>query len=74
MEACPTKPFHVQKMEKDMFLDFTPLTNNFTMRKKDSTGSAVLISKAHWFNFGEGEDGGRLVAHPGKYWMKKSFS
>ena len=24
-EACPSKPFHIQRMEKEDFLDFTPL-------------------------------------------------
>lgn len=65
--ACPSKPFHIQRMEKEKFLDFTPLTFHFTMRKKDSEGSAVLISKANWLNFGEGEENGTVVSHHGEY-------
>ena len=61
-EACPTKPFHTQTMDREKFLDFTPLTSHFTTRKKDSTGAAILISKAH------------TVPHPGEYWMRKTFS
>ena len=59
-------------MNKVKFLDFTPVTKHFTMRKKDSTGEPVLIiiSEANWLNFGEGEDGDELVSHPGEYWMK----
>ena len=73
-EACPSKPFHIQRMEKEDFLDFTPLTNHFTMRKKDSTGTPVLISNASWFNYGEGEEDGKILSHPGEYWMKSSLS
>ena len=61
-------------MSKETFFDIAPLTQHFTMRKKDSNGSPVLISKANWLNFGEGEDDGALVSHPGEYWMKSSFS
>ena len=51
-----------------------PLTQHFTMRKKDHKGLPVLISKAHWLNFGEGEEDGEIVCHPGEYWMRSSFS
>ena len=73
-EACPSKPFQVQKMTKEKFFDVAPLTGHFTMRKKDGNGSPALISKANWLNFGEGEDDGILMSHPGEYWMKSSFS
>ena len=29
---------------------------------------------ANCLNFGEGEDGGKIVTHPGEYWMRLSFS
>ena len=73
-EACIANPFQVQKMSKDKFFDFAPITKEFTMRKKDANRAAVLISTANWINFGEGEDGGKIVSHPGEYWMKSSFS
>ena len=73
-EACPAKPFNIERMSTEKMLDFAPLTKHFTMRKKDSIGSPVLISKASWFNFGEVEDNGSIVSHPGEYWMKSSFS
>ena len=66
-EACPTKPFHIQKMTKDKFFDFTPITKQYTMRKKDAAGAPVLISTANWLNFGRGEDGGKVVSHPGDF-------
>ena len=50
------------------------MTKNFTMRKKDTKGKPVLFSKANWLNFGEGEDGGKVVKHTVKYWMKAEFS
>lgn len=43
------------------------------MRKKDVNGLPVLISKAHWLNFGEGEEDGNVISHPGEFWMKSSF-
>ena len=49
-EACPSKPFDIQRMDREQFFDFPPLTRHFTMRKKDSKCSAVLISKASWLN------------------------
>lgn len=73
-ESCPSKPFHIQKMTKEMFYDVEPLTRYFTMRKKDYKGSPVLISKANWLNFGEGEEDGTIISHPGEYWMRSSFS
>ena len=44
------------------------------MRKKDTDRAPVLISTANWMNFGEGEDGGKIVSHPGEFWMRSSFS
>ena len=74
-EARIARPFHVQKMSKEKFFDFAPITKQFTMRKKDDAGASVLISTANWLNFGEGEDGGdKVVSHPGEFWMKSSFS
>jgi len=51
-EACTTRPFHVQKMTKERFFDFEPITKEFTMRKKDTDCASVLISTANWMNFG----------------------
>ena len=73
-EARPSKPFNIQKMSEDKFFDFSALTANFTMRKKCLSKQNVLISTGMWFNFGEGEDGDKVVAHPGEYWMKTTFS
>ena len=73
-EACPSKPFQIQRMKNEDIVDFTPLSKQFTIRKKDSTKVPVLISKASWFNYGEGEDEGKLVSHPGEFWMRSSFS
>ena len=73
-ESCPSKPFVVKKMTRDKFYNVEPLTQHFTMRKKDHKGLPVLISKAHWLNFGEGEEDGEIVGHPGEYWMRSSFS
>ena len=61
-------------MTREKFLDLEPLTRHFTMRKKDHKGSPALISKANWLNFGEGEEDGAIISHPGKYWMRSSFS
>ena len=61
-------------MTREMFLDIEPLTRHSTMRKKDHNGSPVLISKAHWLNFGEGEEDGVIISHSGEYWMRSSFS
>ena len=33
-DACPSKPFQIQRMNKDDFLDLALLTKNFNMRKK----------------------------------------
>ena len=74
LEVCTTRPFHVQQISKENFFDFASITKQFTMRKKDSAGKPVLISTTNWINFGEGEDGGKVVSHPGEYWMKSSFS
>ena len=60
-------------MTGEMFLDIESLTWHFTMRKKDHNGSPVLISKAHWLNFGDGEEDGVIISHPGEYWMRSSF-
>jgi len=46
-------------MEKENFFDFALLHKKFTLRKKDGLSNPVLISKASWLNFGEGEDGGK---------------
>lgn len=73
-EARPSKPFDIQRMSKDNFFDFSVLSANFTMRKKCLSKQTVLISTGMWFNFGEGEDGGKIIAHPGEYWMKTTFS
>ena len=43
------------------------------MRKKDSKGKPVLFNKVNWLNFGDGEDGGKVVKHTGEYWMNLSF-
>ena len=56
------------------FFDYSVISKKFTMRKKCLSGKPVLISTASWFNFGEGEVDGKVVAHPGEYWMKTSFS
>ena len=72
-EACPSKPFCVQNMNKEKFRDFSQLSKKFTLRKKDTDGHAVLISTASWFNFGEGEDGGKIVSHPSEFWMKSTL-
>ena len=69
-EACPSKPFCVQNMNKEKFRDFSQLSKKITLHKTDTDGHAVLISTASWFNFGEGEDGGKIVSHPSEFWMK----
>ena len=73
-QSRPSNPFHIQKMSKEKFLDWTLLIKHFTLRKKDTSGKPVLISKANWLNFGEGEEGGKTVAHPGEYWIKETYS
>jgi hypothetical protein len=73
-EARPSKPFNMQTMSEDKFLDFSVLTKKFTMRKKCSSKQNVLISTGMWFNFGEGECGDKVIEHHGEYWMKTSFS
>ena len=73
-EARTARPFQTKKMTKEKFFDFTSITTQFTMRKKDATGAPVLISTANWLNFGKGEEGGKVVSHPGEFWMKSSFS
>ena len=73
-EARPSKPFSIQKMSKEKFLDFSVLSKHFTMRKKCLAKKSVLISTATWLNFGEGEENGKPVSHKGEYWMKSSFS
>lgn len=72
-ESCPSTPFSIQKMTREKFLDIEELTQHFAMRKKDHKGSPVLISKAHWWNFGEGEEDGVIISPPGEYWMRSSF-
>ena len=69
-----TTPFRVQKMSNENFYNFAPITKEFTMRKKDAAGAPELISTANWMNFGEGEEGGKVVSHPGEFWMKATFS
>ena len=64
----------IQRMEKEKFFDYALLIKQFTLRKKDTLGKPVLFSTASWLNFGEGEDGGKVVSHPGEYWMKRTFS
>lgn len=39
-----------------------------------SKQNIVLISIGMQFNFGEGEHGDKVIAHPGEYWMKTTFS
>ena len=73
-EACITNPFHVQKMGKEKFFDFSPITKEFTMRKRDSKCAPVLINTANWLNFGEGEEEEKIVPHHEEYWMKSSFN
>ena len=68
------RPFQIQKMTKEKFFDFTSITKQFTMRKKDTTGTPELISTVNWLNFHKGEDGSKVVSHPGEFWMKSSFS
>ena len=65
------KPFQIQRMEREKFFDYALLIKQFTLQKKDTSGKPVLFSTASWLNFGEGEDGGKVVSHPGEYWMKK---
>jgi hypothetical protein len=60
-------------MTQEKFFDLASITKQFTMRKKDATGAPVLISTANWINFGKGE-GGKIISHPGEFWMKSSFS
>lgn len=64
-EARPSKPFTIQKMDKEKFFDFSVVTKCFTMRKKCLSRKNVLISTALWFNFGEGEDGDKTSPHEG---------
>ena len=73
-ESCSSKPFSIQKITRDKFFDMEPLTQHFTMRKIPHKGSPVLISKAHWLHFGEGEEDRVTISHPGEYWMRSSFS
>ena len=54
-EGRTARPFQIQKMTEEKFFDFTSITMQFTMRKKDATGAPVLISTAYWFNLGKGE-------------------
>ena len=64
-EARPTKPFSIKRMCGDNFIDLKVITKKFTMRKKCLSHKPVLISTAN---------GGKVIAHPGQYWMKTSFS
>ena len=73
-EACPSKPFEVVKMTREKFSNIADLTKHFTLQKKDSNGSPVLLSRANWLNFGEGEENGEVVSHPQEYWMRSSFN
>ena len=74
-EACLRKPYTVKQMDGSIFLDFSNLTRQHTQRKKDSEKKAVLISKALWMNFGEGQDSkGRLMKHPNEVWIRYSYS
>ena len=66
-QARPVKPFSIQKMSKDNIFDNSVIANKFTMRKRCLSGKPVLISTASWFNYGEGEDGDEVIAHPGEY-------
>ena len=55
-------------MDASNFLDFTELPKQYTHRKKDADKKPVLISKAVWMNFGQGEDtSGELKKHPNEY-------
>ena len=77
-EARPKKPFIVDEMTAEDILDHSSLTRQYTDRKKDITGKAVLKSKALWINYGEGEaviDGKKTtVKHPGVIWLRFSYS
>ena len=74
-EARPTSPFIVVPMEASKFFDFTELSEQYTHRKKDSAKKPVLISKAVWMNFGQGEDiSGELKKHPNEVWLRYSYN
>ena len=73
-EARPKKPFNVISMDSPKFLNFTEITKQFTHRKKDSNGKPVLISKALWMNFGQGQDiCGSVKNHPNEVWLRYSY-
>ena len=73
-EACPRSPFNVVPMEATKFLDFKELTQQYTHRKKDADKKPVLISKALWMNFGQGENtSGEVEKHPNEVWLRYSY-
>ena len=72
--ACSVVPFDVNPMEACKFLDFSELSQQYTHRKKDTAKKPVLISKALWMNFGQGEDlGGEVKKHPNEVWLRYSY-
>ena len=74
-EARPLSPFTVVPMESSKFLDFAELSKQYTHRKKDADKKPVLISKAVWMNFGQGEDiSGELKKHPNEVWLRYSYN
>ena len=74
-EARPMSPFTVIPMDASKFVDFTELSEQYTHRKKDADKKPVLISKAVWMNFGQGEDtSGELKKHPNEVWLRYSYN
>ena len=71
-EACPKKPFDVKPMESS---DFSSLVQQHTRRKTDAVRKPVLISKAVWMNFGQGEEpSGKVVKHPNHVWLRYTYN
>lgn len=61
-------------MTSSEFFDFSPVTKQFTHRKKDTDKKPVLISKAMWMNFGQGRDtSGKVKNHPNEVWIRYSY-
>ena len=49
--------------------------NSTPTGKKDADKKPVLISKAVWMNFGQGEDtSGELKKHPNEVWLRCSYN
>lgn len=73
-EARPRHPFDVVSVTSSEFFDFSPVTKQFTHRKKDTDKKPVLISKAMWMNFGQGRDtSGKVKNHPNEVWIRYSY-